>query len=31
MNDLKQSFIWNFHGKKCVEFNLTSFDFLKYD
>ena len=28
---LKFSFIKNFHDKKCVEFSLTSFDFLKYD
>ena len=35
MNDLDQfvelSLISNFHNKKCVVFNLTSFGSLKYD
>ena len=31
MNDLKFSFIWNFHITKRVVLNLTSFGTLKYD
>ena len=31
MEFVEFSFIWNFHGKKCVVFSLTSFDTLKYD
>ena len=30
-DSLKFSFIWNFHNKKCVVFNLTSFYVFEYD